>query len=55
MAVKLQMFGGETCHVHVKVDHTGQQTKITYRYAARVQTLSGLKKLSWATRICSFS
>ena len=20
---KLQMFGGETCHVHVKVDHTG--------------------------------
>ena len=20
MAVKLQMFGGETCHVHVKVD-----------------------------------
>ena len=24
MAVKLQMFGGETCHVHVKVDHAGQ-------------------------------
>ena len=23
MAVKLQMFGGETCHVHVKVDHAG--------------------------------
>jgi len=23
MAVKLQMFGGETCNVHVKVDHAG--------------------------------
>ena len=23
MALKLQMFGGETCHVHVKVDHAG--------------------------------
>ena len=23
VAVKLQMFGGETCHVHVKVDHAG--------------------------------
>ena len=22
-AVKLQMFGGETCHVHVKVDKAG--------------------------------
>ena len=24
MAVKLQMFGGETCHVHVTVDRGGQ-------------------------------
>ena len=24
MAVKLQMLGGEICHVHVKVDHAGQ-------------------------------
>ena len=23
MAVKLQMFRGEICHVHVKVDHAG--------------------------------
>ena len=23
MAVKLQIFGGETCHVHVKVDYAG--------------------------------
>ena len=23
MAVKLQMFRSETCHVHVKVDHAG--------------------------------
>ena len=23
VAVNLQMFGGETCHVHVKVDHAG--------------------------------
>ena len=23
MAVKLQIFGGETCHVHVKVDRAG--------------------------------
>ena len=26
MAVKFQMFGGETCHVHVKVDHGGTET-----------------------------
>ena len=26
-AVKLQMFGGETCHVHVKVDHAGHRKK----------------------------
>ena len=47
-AVKLQMFGGETCHVHVKVDHAGygkkkKQTKITY--AARAQTLNRLKSI----------
>ena len=24
-AVKLQMFGGETCQVHVKVDHAGHE------------------------------
>ena len=23
MAVKLQIFGSETCHFHVKVDHAG--------------------------------
>ena len=23
MAVKLQMFGAETCHVHVKIDRSG--------------------------------
>ena len=38
--VKLQMFGGVTCHVHVKVDHLPgsrkQQTKIAI--AARAQT-----------------
>ena len=40
MAVKLQMFDGETCHVHVKVDHGSrkQQTKITF--AARSRTLN---------------
>ena len=45
-AVKLQMFGGETCHVHVKVDHAGhgkKKKKITY--AARAQTLNRLKKI----------
>ena len=24
-AVELQMFGGETCHVHVKVDRAGHE------------------------------
>ena len=45
MAVKPQMFGGETRHVHVKVDHGSrkQQTKITY--AARARTLNRLKKI----------
>ena len=37
MAVKFQMFGGETCHVHVKVDHAGHgnnRQKITYAAGA---------------------
>ena len=25
MTIKLQMFGGEICHVHVKVDHAGHE------------------------------
>ena len=56
MAVKLQMLGGEICHVHVKVDHKQsrkQQTKITH--AARARTLNRLKKLSWDTGIRSLS
>ena len=28
MAVKLQMFGGETCHVHVEVDRAGHGNNI---------------------------
>ena len=27
VAVKLQIFGGETCHVHVKVDRAGHGNK----------------------------
>ena len=46
MAVKLQMFGGETCHVHVKVDRAGHgnnKQKITF--AARARTLNRFKKI----------
>ena len=45
MAVKLQMSGGETCHVHVNVRPRGsrkQQTKTTY--AARARTLNRFKQ-----------
>ena len=46
------MFGGETYHVYVKVDHAGHGIA----YAARKRTLNiDLKKLSWGTGIRSFS
>ena len=38
MAVKLQMFGDETCHVHVKVDrasHGNNRQKKTFAARAR--------------------
>ena len=52
MAVKLQMFGGETCHVHVKVDRAGHgnnRQKYPSQHARELQI--NLKKLSWGTGI----
>ena len=44
MDVKLQMFGGKTCQVHVKVDHAGNRNSIQeYAFAARAQTLNRFK------------
>ena len=38
------MFGGETCHVHVKVDHAGHRNSIQkYTFATRVRTLNRFK------------
>ena len=43
-AVKIQMFGGETCHVHVKVDHVGHRNSIQkYTFATRARTLNRIK------------
>ena len=38
------MFGGETCHVHVKVDHVGHRNSIQkYTFATRARTLNRFK------------
>ena len=45
MAVKFQMFGGETCHVHVKVYHGGTEKTDKKPNAARARTLNRFKKI----------